>query len=478
MTNEAIASDPARENGPVAYGLDPVGNRLSATSSLSNGMSNILSYSLDDQLSTETYDANGNATGVGSKTFVYDSENRLTSMNLGAVTILYDDDGNRVAETAAGVTTRYLVDNLNPTGYSQVVDELTGSTVQREYAYGLQRVDQSQLIGNTWTPSLYGYDGFGSVRQLTNLAGAITDGYAYDAFGNLLSSTGTTPNDFRYRGEQYDSTLGLQYLRARYYNPATGRFMSKDPYSGDVTDPKSLHKYAYAGANPIAGRDPSGWDDDTEVAVGDEISVKSKAGITATGEAVDCALETTAQVLLAITSNQADRTNRIFIGIDAATCGAKAVRGPGKVKPPEPEPTGNPGDPEPPHGDPEPPNGDPEPPNLGGKSGCQDGLGMLQQFRQELGLLPGQKTLALLDVGGQLFYGISGHGQPITMPINAISAQHAEADAFQQAINAGVNAEEGTLYVDRPLCQSCGKFGGVNGIACALGLDKLNVVTP
>ena len=58
--------------------------------------------------------------------------------------------------------------------------------------------------------------------QLTNLAGAITDSYAYDAFGNLLSSIGATPNDFGYRGEQYDQALGLQYLHARYYNPPTG----------------------------------------------------------------------------------------------------------------------------------------------------------------------------------------------------------------------------------------------------------------
>jgi hypothetical protein len=62
----------------------------------------------------------------------------------------------------------------------------------------------SALARGTWTPSFYGYDGGGSVRQLTNLAGTVTDTYDYDAFGNLLNSTGTTPNNYLYRGEQYD----------------------------------------------------------------------------------------------------------------------------------------------------------------------------------------------------------------------------------------------------------------------------------
>ena len=82
-------------------------------------------------MSIETYDSNGNTLTTGGKTFTYDSENRLTTMNSGAVTLVYDGDGNRVAKTASGVTTRYLVDDLNPTGYAQVVDEVVGSGVQR-----------------------------------------------------------------------------------------------------------------------------------------------------------------------------------------------------------------------------------------------------------------------------------------------------------------------------------------------------------
>jgi RHS repeat-associated protein len=65
-------------------------------------------------------------------------------------------------------------------------------------------------------------------------------------------------NSSHYRAEQFDSDLGLYYLRARYYNPATGRFLSRDPKEGNPSDPKSLHKYLYAGGNPVSALDPTG----------------------------------------------------------------------------------------------------------------------------------------------------------------------------------------------------------------------------
>lgn len=78
--------------------------------------------------------------------------------------------------------------------------------------------------------------------------------------------SGTTPNEMLYRGEQYDSDLGLYYLRARYYNPLTGRFMSRDPENGHLLDPKSLHKYLYAHGDPVNGVDPAGRFDIVETA--------------------------------------------------------------------------------------------------------------------------------------------------------------------------------------------------------------------
>ncbi len=81
------------------------------------------------------------------------------------MTIVYDGDGNRVSETVGGTTTKYLVDMINPTGYAQVIDELVSGAVTRTYAYGLQRISEDQQISGTWTPSFYGYDGHGNVRQ-------------------------------------------------------------------------------------------------------------------------------------------------------------------------------------------------------------------------------------------------------------------------------------------------------------------------
>jgi RHS repeat-associated protein len=202
-------------------------------------------------------------TATGGKSFTYDSENRLMSMTASgtAVSIIYDGDGNRVAKTVNGVTTQYLVDDLNPTGYPQVMEELEGGAVTRQYTYGLQRIDEDQPISNVWTPSFYGYDGGGSVRQLTNSSGTVTDSYEYDAFGNSFTVSGTTPNEMMYRGEQFDSDLGLYYLRARYYNPLTGRFMSRDMFTGRKGIPVTLHKYLYAGGNPVNFIDPRGRDD-------------------------------------------------------------------------------------------------------------------------------------------------------------------------------------------------------------------------
>jgi RHS repeat-associated protein len=87
---------------------------------------------------------------------------------------------------------------------------------------------------------------------------AATDSYDYDAFGNEFTVSGMTPDEMMYRGEQYDSDLGLYYLRARYMNPLSGRFMSRDAEPGDRLDPKTMHRYLYAGGDSIDMVDPTG----------------------------------------------------------------------------------------------------------------------------------------------------------------------------------------------------------------------------
>ena len=123
------------------------------------------------------------------------------------------------------------------------------------YTIGADLISQERN-GKT---SFYLYDEHGSVRGLVDERGKITDTYNYDAFGNLLDKTGTTVNNYLYCGEQFDSTTGLYYLRARYMNPTTGTFISMDTYQGTIFDPTSLHKYLYANANPVMNVDPSGY---------------------------------------------------------------------------------------------------------------------------------------------------------------------------------------------------------------------------
>ncbi len=235
-------------------------------------------YDANDRLLNDTYDANGN-TVVGRQSSgavesnLYDFENRLVSATTasGTVTILHDGDGNRVrktATTATGtVTTVYLVDDRNPTGYAQVLEELTTDngplTTDRVYAYGLDLISQDQLLddgqgGLVWVVSFYGNDGHGNVRYLTDAAGNVTDTYDYDAFGTLIAATGSTPNSYFYCGARFDADLGLYYNRARYLNADSGRFWTADTFEGGVFAPISLHRYLYASANPVHFIDPTG----------------------------------------------------------------------------------------------------------------------------------------------------------------------------------------------------------------------------
>jgi RHS repeat-associated protein len=86
----------------------------------------------------------------------------------------------------------------------------------------------------------------------------MTDAVEYDAFGNEIARVGTTPTEHLYRGEQFDPNLGFYYLRARWMDPSTGRFTQQDSFDGFNSDPRSLHKYLYAHADPANSLDPSG----------------------------------------------------------------------------------------------------------------------------------------------------------------------------------------------------------------------------
>lgn len=259
LQRETITGAPAPAgNGAVDYTLDALGNRLSRVSTLAGVPAAAHTYVQDSRLVGDTYDLNGNTTASGGRTFGYDFENRLRSIG-GAGTFAYDGDGNRFTKTFGGVTTLYLVDDLSPSGYPDVVEELvSGAGLQRVFTHGLGLIGQRRLVSGSWVPRYFGQDAHGSVRVLTDGSGAVTDSYDYDAFGVLLSSSGTTPVSYLYGGEQFDTDLGGYFLRERYYDPQRGRFYTADPFPGVLDIPKTQHSYLYVGADPVNWIDPSG----------------------------------------------------------------------------------------------------------------------------------------------------------------------------------------------------------------------------
>ncbi len=218
------------------------------------------------KLASDVYDANGNTKTSTGVNYTYDFEDRLLSASSG-VSFIHDGDGNRIVRTEASATTRFLVDHLTPTFYAQVAEEVASGAVLATYSYGLMRI----AMNRDGALSYYGYDADGSVRQLLNNGGGSMDTWTYDAFGDTVARTGTTVNPFQYRGEQFDSGLGMYYLRARYYVPRTGRFLTADKYEPNeliqcscgrerqvISNPRAHHLYEYAGADPVGYVDPSG----------------------------------------------------------------------------------------------------------------------------------------------------------------------------------------------------------------------------
>jgi RHS repeat-associated protein len=153
---------------------------------------------------------------------------------------------------------------LNITGYSLVLKQTetdlnTGEQANIIDIIGRNKIAQITVKNGTEQELYFTFDGHGSTRVLTDLAGAIVELYAFDAYGNAIGfDPSVALTEFLYSGEQFDSKIGQQYLRQRYYDPATGRFNRLDPFFGNLNDPQSLHNYLYTHADPVNGADPSG----------------------------------------------------------------------------------------------------------------------------------------------------------------------------------------------------------------------------
>jgi RHS repeat-associated protein len=163
----------------------------------------------------------------GTTTYGWDFENRLTSVALpgsgGTVYFKYDPFGRRIYKSSSSGTSIYAYDGDN------LIEETnsSGAAVAR-YSQGLN-IDEPLVMLRSGTTSYYQADGLGSLTSLSNTSGALASTYTYDSFGNLVASSGSLVNSFRYTGREFDTETSLYYYRARYYDPGVGRFLNEDP---------------------------------------------------------------------------------------------------------------------------------------------------------------------------------------------------------------------------------------------------------
>ena len=259
------------------YSYDSTGNR---TEKDCDGQKTRYAYNSLDQLTEEqtatgpktTYrwDGRGNllekSTPAQTIRYEWSSDNRLLKASDGSTSIRYGYDalGRRISRTretgGQKQETQWILDTARP--YSEIVLERSrqngGAWQETRYTHtpdGVGQLISEQRQGKT----LHVYeDGQGSARLITDESGQIIETLDFDAFGNESNPDPASPTRHRYTGESYDSATGLYHLRARDYDPKTGRFISMDEHPGSQSIPLTLNKYLYGNADPVNHIDPSG----------------------------------------------------------------------------------------------------------------------------------------------------------------------------------------------------------------------------
>ena len=272
----AIITRPPENNPPppgdtfTHWTYDAVGNRLTQTNYLGTAS---YAYDAADRLTSVTspgsaavpytYDANGNQRSAGSSTYAYNLANELASASVGSTTqtYAYSGDGIRLRAATgsqASNTTQFVVDRVF--ALPTVVAERDGNgKLIRRYVYGLDLLNQTTANKG---PYWYHQDGLGSVSDITSASGTPLWWAEYQPYGLLRESGSTSQapvNPFGFTGQYQDGPTGLYYLRARQYDPTTGRFLTVDPAAPATTSPYGS-SYAYVGDDPTNAVDPSGKD--------------------------------------------------------------------------------------------------------------------------------------------------------------------------------------------------------------------------
>ncbi|MEU3170363.1 LamG-like jellyroll fold domain-containing protein [Streptosporangium sp. NPDC006930] len=297
LTSQAVKNSSGTELSKITYGWDKDDNLTTKTTTGTAGAgTNTYAHDRAGRLTSWTapggavtayeWDASGNRTKVGTETFVYDQRNRLTS---GAGTdYTYTPRGTTATETKAGVTrnlTFDVFDRLTSDGDAtygyDALDRMTsrtaGATQQRFVYSGLSNdlVTTTDSVGTV--QAKYGRDPFGGLLSLqegaspalatmTDLHGdvvgtfsgtALVDSVAYDPFGQVTHRSGTQ-RGLGYQGEYTDPDTGKVNMHARWYQPGTGAFASRDTAALNPDPSVQANRYTYANASPLTHTDPSG----------------------------------------------------------------------------------------------------------------------------------------------------------------------------------------------------------------------------
>lgn len=212
---------------------------------------------------TNTYDTANRQTSDGTKTFVWDGADRLVTR--GTDTFSYDPLSRLTSATVGGATRgfTYNGDGLLATRPEGAVlwDRSVSPAPLLQSAtdkviYGLGPLYIARAGGTTLTLAR---DGLGSVRSEVSDSSVVTKSFGYNAYGQINTAPSGGPTLLGYAGELVDAS-GLIYLRARWYDSATSRFLSKDPYPGRACTPPTLGGYLYGNGRPTTLTDPAGFD--------------------------------------------------------------------------------------------------------------------------------------------------------------------------------------------------------------------------
>jgi RHS repeat-associated protein len=208
--------------------------------------------------STYQYDLRGNRiafnpNGAQAQTFAYDQANRLSSFTVGAATTSYgyNADSLRMCKLAGSAP----LPCTSPSASQFVWDSVDGNLILKDgatlYVYGPGGLPVEQVTASA--TYYFHHDQGGSTRLVTTSAGANQATYTFDPFGKLVASTGSLVNPLLYTGQYLDSETGSYYLRARYYDPRTAQFLSRDPATESTREP-----YGYVSNSPLNRADPTG----------------------------------------------------------------------------------------------------------------------------------------------------------------------------------------------------------------------------